>query len=89
MAQDRSKIKVGGLKILEEGAGVASSFPTGAPHLLQGITSPLARSRINLTFLSHVSGAFGAEDYTFFCTDLPAGMSSFAQVKAYTALPAR
>ncbi len=83
MAQNRSKIKVGGLKILEEGAGVASSFPAGGPHLLQGICSPLARKKINLTFLSHVAGAFGAEDYTFFCTDLPAGMTSFTQVKSY------
>lgn len=89
MAQDRSKLKVGGLKILEEGAGVASSFPTSVPHLLQGITSPLARSRINLTFLSHVAGAFGAEDYTFFCTDLPAGMNGFTQVKAYAGVSGR
>lgn len=83
MRQDVSKIKVGGLKILEEGAGVASSFPAGAPHLMQGICSPLARSRINLTFLSHVAGAFGSEDYTVFCTELAAGMDGFTQVKAY------
>jgi aspartokinase len=85
LGQDISKLKVGGLKILEEGAGVVSSFPGGALHLLQGICSPLAQKRINLTFLSHVAGAFGeAEDYTVFCTDLAAGMAGFTQVKAYT-----
>jgi aspartokinase len=30
-----------------------------------------------------VAGAFGAEDYTVFCTDLAAGMAGFTQVKAY------
>lgn len=84
MGQDLSKLKVGGLKILEEGAGVVSSFAEEAPHLMQGICSPLAQNRINLTYLSHVAGAFGeAEDYTVFCTDLAAGMAGFTQVKAY------
>jgi aspartokinase len=50
---------------------------------MNGICSPLARSRINLTFLSHVAGAFGSEDYTVFCTALAAGMDGFTQVKAY------
>ncbi len=84
MGQVLSKIKVGGLKILEEGAGVASSFPVGAQHLMKGICSPLARNKINLTYLSHVAGAFGQEDYTVFCTDLAAGMTSFTQVKSHT-----
>ena len=84
MVQDLSKLKVRGLKILVEGAGVVSSFPGGAPHLMQGICSPLAQSRINLTFLSHVAGALGgAEDYTVFCTDLAGGMAGFTQVKAH------
>jgi ACT domain len=84
LVQNISKIKVGGLKILEEGAGVVSSFPAGRLHLLQGICSPLAQSRINLTYLTHVASAFGeAEDYTVFCSDLAAGMTSFTQVKAY------
>jgi hypothetical protein len=83
LRQETSKLKVGGLKILEEGAGVASSFPVGGQHLMNGICSPLARSGINLTFLSHVAGAPGSEDYTVFCTGLAAGMDGFTQVKAY------
>ncbi|MEJ2069470.1 MAG: hypothetical protein P8X49_06140 [Syntrophobacterales bacterium] len=82
MAQDRSKIKVGGLKILEEGAGVVSSSAKGDLRLRAGICSPLARNRINLTFLTHVAGAFGAEAYSVFCTELTAGMTSFTLVKS-------
>lgn len=85
MGQDQSKIKVGGLKILEEGAGVASSSLKGAQRFRPGICSPLARNKINLTFLTHVAGAFGAEDYTVFCTELTAGMTSFTLVKADSA----
>ena len=85
MAQDRSKIKVGGLKILEEGAGVVSSSAEGAQRLRAGLCSPLARNKINLTFLSHVAGAFGAEAYSVFCTDLTAGMTSFTLVKSDSA----
>jgi aspartokinase len=84
LGQDLSKIKVGGLKILEEGAGVVSSLPEGAQHLMRGICSPLAQNKINLTYLTHVAGAFGAEDYTVFCTELAAGMTSFTQVKSYS-----
>jgi aspartokinase len=84
LEQDSSKIKVGGLKILEEGAGVASSFPEGGRHLMRGICSPLARSRINLTYLTQVAGAFGSEDYAVFCTELAAGMAGFTQVKSYS-----
>jgi aspartokinase len=83
LEQVANKIKVGGLKILEEGAGVVSSFPGGGQHLLQGICSPLARNRINLTYLAHVANAFGSEDYSVFCTGLAAGMDSFTEVKAY------
>ncbi len=84
MGRDANKLRVGGLKILEEGAGVVSSFAGGAPRVLQGICSLLAQSKINLTYLSHVAGAFGeAEDYTVFSTDLAAGMNGFTQVKAY------
>jgi aspartokinase len=82
LGQSVSKIKVGGLKILEEGAGVVSSSPKGGQRLRTGICSPLARNRINLTFLTHVAGAFGAEAYTVFCTDLAAGMTSFTLVKS-------
>ena len=81
MAQDVSKIKVGGLKILEEGAGVVSSSAEGSLRLKAGICSPLARNRINLTFLTHVAGAFDAEAYSVFCTELTAGMTSFTLVK--------
>jgi aspartokinase len=77
-----SKIKVGGLKILEEGAGVVSSSLQGGQRLRAGICSPLARNKINLTFLTHVAGAFGPEAYTIFCTELAAGMSSFTLVKS-------
>jgi aspartokinase len=80
-----SKIKVGGLKILEEGAGVVSSSLQGAQRLRAGICSPLARHRINLTFLTHVAGAFGPEAYTVFCTELAAGMAGFTLVKSDSA----
>ncbi len=82
MAPNVSKIKVGGLKILEEGAGVVSSSSQGEPRLRRGICSPLAHSKINLTFLTHVAGAFGTEAYTVFCTELAAGMTSFTLVKS-------
>jgi hypothetical protein len=86
LGQDAGEIKVGGLKILEEGAAVASSFLTGGEHLMQGVCSPLARGRINLTYLTHVAGAFGAEDYTVFCTALADGMAGFTQVKSYSSV---
>lgn len=85
MRPNVSKIRVGGLKILEEGAGVVSSFPKEAQRLRAGICSPLARHRINLTFLTHVAGAFGPEDYSVFCTDLAAGMAGFTLVKSDSA----
>lgn len=89
MGQNVSKIKVGGLKILEEGAGVVSSSPKGAQRLRTGICSPLTRNRINLTFLTHVAGAFGAEAYSVFCTELAAGMTSFTLVKSDSAASSR
>lgn len=85
MGPNVSKIKVGGLKILEEGAGVVSSSLEGAQRLRAGICSPLARHRINLTFLTHVAGAFGPEAYTVFCTELTAGMAGFTLVKSDSA----
>jgi len=85
LGQNVSKIKVGGLKILEEGAGVVSSSAEGVQRLRAGICSPLAQNKINLTFLTHVAGAFGPEAYTVFCTELPAGMTSFTLVKSDSA----
>ena len=85
MTQDVNKIRVGGLKILEEGAGVVSSSAEGAQRLRAGICSPLTRNKINLTLLTHVAGAFGAEAYSVFCTEMTAGMTSFTLVKSDSA----
>ena len=64
---------------------MVSSSAEGAQRLRAGICSPLARNRINLTFLSHVAGAFSSEAYTVLCTDLTAGMTSFTLIKSESA----
>ncbi len=50
------RIRIGGLKVLEEGACVASSSPWEDNRLGPAVCAPLARHRINLTFLTHVAG---------------------------------
>lgn len=78
---------MGGLKLLEEGASLVSSFQGGGAMTIQDVCSPLAQSRINLTFLSHVAGAAHGGDHTVFSTELAAGMESFVQIKARAGPP--
>ena len=50
------RIRIGGLKVLEEGACVASSSPLEDNRLGSAVCAPLAQQRLNLTFLTHVAG---------------------------------
>ncbi|MGO9578421.1 MAG: ACT domain-containing protein [Desulfobaccales bacterium] len=50
------RIRIGGLKVLEEGACVESSSPLEDNRLGLSVCAPLGRQRINLTFLTHVAG---------------------------------
>jgi len=50
------RIRIGGLKVLEEGACVESSSPLEDNRLGPSVCAPLARQRLNLTFLTHVAG---------------------------------
>jgi hypothetical protein len=72
-----NRIRVGGLKIQEEGACVVSSFPRGENRLGPDVCAPLALNRVNLTFLIHVAG-----DRAAFCTASEAGETALALVKS-------
>jgi hypothetical protein len=50
------RIRIGGLKVLEEGACVTSSSPLEDNRLGPAVCAPLARQRLNLTFFTHVAG---------------------------------
>ena len=50
------RIRIGGLKVLEEGACVESSSPLEDNRLGPSLCAPLARQRINLSFFTHVAG---------------------------------
>ena len=50
------RIRIGGLKVLEEGACVTSSSPLEDNRLGPAVCAPLAQQRLNLTFLTHVAG---------------------------------
>lgn len=80
MEETIKKRKVGGLKVVEEGACVASSFPSAATPL-GGITASLARQRINLSFLAYVAGNARQESNLALCTELQAGASSHSLVQ--------
>lgn len=62
---------------------MASSLPSAATRLGVGICAPLAREKINLTFLTHVPGSEGQHSNTVFCTDLQAGASSHLLVRTH------
>lgn len=66
----------------EEGACVASSFQPGERRLELGISSPLARNKINLTLLAYVAGDAALDSVTVLCTDLPAGSETYSLVNA-------
>ena len=52
-----SKLRVGGLKVIEAGACLGSSSRSGEEFRLgPQVTEPLAQNKINITFLTHVAG---------------------------------
>jgi len=83
----RKRIEVGGLKILEEGACVASSSRGGGNRLGPEICAPLALQKINLTFLTHLAGGGGWTTASSFCTALAAGLDSFSLLKSQQITP--
>jgi aspartokinase len=76
------KQRIGGLKVVEEGACVASSFPGGETRLGADICAPLAQQKINLTFLTHLAGGQGRHSSTVFCTEFEAGAGSHTLIEA-------
>jgi aspartokinase len=80
-----TKIKLRGLKLLEEGAQVASYSPGDDNLLATGVCSPLARNKINLTFLSHAFLDQSARCITAFCTEGSAGRAAASLVEAHHA----
>jgi aspartokinase len=76
------KIKLRGLKLLEEGAHVASYSPGDDNLLATGVCSPLARNKINITFLNHAFLDQSARCITAFCTEGSAGRAAASLVEA-------
>jgi aspartokinase len=68
-----TKIKVRGLKLLEGGAKVASCSPGDDNLLATGVCSPLARNKINLTFITHVALDQSESRLTALCTEGSSG----------------
>ncbi len=75
--QTGTRIKVGGLKIIEGGACVASSSPEGEKPFSQLVTAPLSSVKINLSFLTHVAG-----DRTSLCTASRGGDAALTLLKS-------
>jgi hypothetical protein len=75
------RIRIGGLKVLEEGACVVSFSPLADNRLGPEVCAPLARNRINLTFLTHVAG-----DREVLCTASDAGEASLTLLKSHAGL---
>jgi hypothetical protein len=82
MERTIKKRTIGGLKVVEEGACVASSFPSADARLGAGICAPLAQQKINLTFLTHVAGSQAQDSSTVFCTELEDGAGSYSLVQS-------
>ncbi|MGQ9687172.1 MAG: hypothetical protein ACUVXF_00070 [Desulfobaccales bacterium] len=82
MEKTIKKHRLGGLKIVEEGACVASSFPDAASCLDVDLCAPLAQKKINLTFLTYVAGAEPGSSDVVFCTDLADGAGSHTLVQS-------
>jgi len=78
-----TKIKLRGLKLLEEGAQVVSSNPGDHNLLAAGICSPLALNKINLTFLTHVALDQSESRLTALCTEGSGGSASSALIEAH------
>ena len=62
---------------------MASSSPGDDNLLATGVCSPLARNKINLTFLSHAFLDQGASCITAFCTEGSAGRAAASLVEAH------
>jgi hypothetical protein len=71
------RIRIGGLKVLEEGACVESSSPMEDNRLGRQVCAPLAQHRINLTLLTHVAG-----DREVLCTAGDVGEAALTLLKA-------
>lgn len=74
------RIRIGGLKVLEGGACVASSSPPEENRLGPTVCAPLAQHHINLTFLTHVAG-----DREVVCTAGNVGEAALTLLQAQTA----
>jgi hypothetical protein len=72
-----NRIRIGGLKVLEGGACVESSSPLEDHRLGPAVCTPLARHRINLTFLTHVAG-----DRAVLCTAGNLGEAAFTLLQS-------
>jgi hypothetical protein len=71
-----NKIRFGGIKLLTGCSCLVSSSPGGEFRLGSQVTRPLAESRLNLTFLTHVAG-----DRTALCTAGAVGESTLAHLQ--------
>jgi len=71
------RIRIGGLKVLEGGACVESSSPVSDNRLGPSVCAPLARQRINLTFLTHVAG-----DLEVLCMDGHSGDAAITLLRS-------
>ncbi|HZE20566.1 MAG TPA: hypothetical protein VE082_00800 [Desulfobaccales bacterium] len=76
--EEFDRIRIGGLKVLEGGACVTSSSPVEDRRLGSEVCAPLARHRINLTFLTHVAG-----DRQVLCTASESGKASLALLQSH------
>jgi hypothetical protein len=72
------RIRIGGLKVLEEGACVESSSPVEDNRLGREVCAPLAQHRLNLTFLTHVAG-----DREVLCTAANHGEAAFTLLQSH------
>jgi hypothetical protein len=75
--ENSEKIKFGGIKLLPGGSCLVSSSPGGEFRLGHQVTSPLAESRLNVTFLTHVAG-----DRTSLCTSEAVGEGTLALLRS-------
>ena len=73
------RIDIGGLKVLEEGACVQSSSPLGDNCRLGAkVCGPLARDRINLSYLTYIAG-----DRQVLCTAGNAGGAALSLLQSH------
>jgi hypothetical protein len=72
------RIRIGGLKVLEEGACVESSSPHEDNRLGPSVCAPLAHHRINLSFLAHVAG-----DREVLCTGSDVGEAAYTLLQSH------